>query len=111
MTFEASEYFFSGLDSPSGQIVEPYLKLSLQSGELFGIVIGWFSCVRCLSRLGHGLPRSQKMSLWRFGFEQLADDVGERRAPGARRDTESRGDFRAIQHRIGRAARRGRILG
>src|SRR6266481_976172 len=42
---------------------------------------------------------------------ELADYLGERLAPGARRDAEGLADPAAIEHRVGRAARRGRVVG
>src|SRR4051794_22678558 len=42
---------------------------------------------------------------------QLADYFGERLAPRPRHDTEDVADTTAIEHRIGRTARRGRVFG
>ena len=47
----------------------------------------------------------------RQGRLQFRDDLGERRAPGAQLDAEGRSDARAVEDRVCRPPRRGRVVG
>src|SRR5450759_2277174 len=49
--------------------------------------------------------------MFRFALAQLADHLGEGGAPRSRHDAERRADPAAVEHRIRRAPRRGRVVG
>src|SRR5258708_964277 len=57
-----------------------------------------------------GLRREDNFGSW-SGSVDLADHLGERLAPGAWDDAEGVANPAAVEHRIGRAARRGRVVG